>query len=1429
MKFLISSLTLFCLLTSVVAQKKVNAFDETEKVYEKGDYKDALRKNKTLLNKLDDKAEDKYLYTRALYQQAKLYDASSKFDDYSNTISTAAHSLSLLTENNVEEYAKTLCYAGQTYMEYGDYVNAQDKIYKAKLLADQKKVKNQVLINEITMAAAWYYYYTGHFKKATALLINSIPYIRGAITRTQPYIDDKGIQKTRKLSRAELTQRRALLGEAQYLLAKTYVTMEDIVKADSMIDDNDSYIRKNLGRKNILFINNLLLEADLYEANGQLKKAGGTMDKAGKLISKINAKKYSRPSLAVQEKWVLFYKKLGLTHQANKRQRIMDIRISRYYGKYSIYKAHSDLLDIEKYFLMPNMDKGDYDKVTDKLKLVLTNTAYYPAVYKDKIGILEKLYKVQIANDNYAEAGKTLNDLIQVVEKVMGTDAPYYHLTQLEFADYSANYTNNFKKAEALFNSNLNLVGEEMGQAYEPYINNVYDFIKLYSITDQYEKAYKIAASISDAVKKNIGSKSLIYAIALTKQGELEITMGKYADAEKSLNTADDVMRISSNDIPENNIYYSNVLKAVALLNITRGDYDEAEKNLKRAVRYSKNSAFANFWQGQEERNSFDISEELALFYIQTGKYQEADKSLQGSIEAKEAKYGKDSRELINPLNELGELNIITGSFGDAEKYINRSLQISKVIFGDTSLTYGAGLDKLSKLYTAIGDYEKAEEASSKLLHIQRAQYGKNNIEVARTLNELALIKFYNNKNKQQVEDLFLESLSTINSIFGKENPEWAEVTKNLSLFYIETGKLDKAEEGLSKADEIWIDKFGTNNVHSAEIRTLKGNIAYERKKYAEAKTEYLLSRNIYSKIFDSNHPSYVKALSQAGKMNFILGDYKTAFRNFDETTTIYLAYIKKYFPSLSDREKTKFWQLITPDFEFYNSLVIKLKNENPEAIGNVYNFALTTKALLLNSSIKVRQRILNSGDTSLIKKYVDWISKKEFLTSVLAMNPEQIKKSEIDPKNVEKDVENLERELSESSEIFASNYEREDYKWKDIQATLDPNEVAIEVIRFRKFTTSFTDSIMYAVLIVTPTTRTSPQLVLLEEGKLLEGKYLKYYRNCIKHHIEDEHSFDTYWKPIEKALSNKRAKIYFSPDGVYNQINIESLRYNDSSYVIDSTEILLVNNTKEIIKRKLRLQKELEQSKSKKKEKVKEAAPVADLFGNPTYYANSVVTGQKVPQLVGAEEEVDEINKLLSSHGWDSKIFVEKQATEEAIKSLKSPKALHIATHGFFMEDNQTESDVELEGVNDGKSIVNPLLKSGLLLKNGGYLINETNPYAFNSADGILTSFEAMNLNLDNTEIVILSACETGLGEIQLGEGVYGLQRAFLIAGANTIIMSLFKVSDEVTQELMVNFYKSWLETNDKRKAFLTAKKIIKEKYKEPLYWGSFVMTGVN
>ncbi|HAA18346.1 MAG TPA: hypothetical protein DCP28_06100 [Cytophagales bacterium] len=288
------------------------------------------------------------------------------------------------------------------------------------------------------------------------------------------------------------------------------------------------------------------------------------------------------------------------------------------------------------------------------------------------------------------------------------------------------------------------------------------------------------------------------------------------------------------------------------------------------------------------------------------------------------------------------------------------------------------------------------------------------------------------------------------------------------------------------------------------------------------------------------------------------------------------------------------------------------------------------------------------------------------------------------------------------------------------------------------------------------------------------------------------------------------------SVDGVYNQINVEAIPTGENRYVIDNSNIILISNTKDIFLSTLR-----EDNNAEKQNAV--------MFGDPEFYvsATDYNPSGKISDLPGTREEVEELKRLLAEQGWATDEYVENMATEVQVKQMENPRVFHIATHGFFEPGKDIE---QLPGVSvsEAEAYENPLLRTGLLLSGAGNLLDQTD-FNFNLDDGILTAYEAMNLNLDYTDLVVLSACETGLGEIEIGEGVYGLQRAFLVAGAKSLIMSLFKVPDEATQKLMVKFYTKWLETGDKRQAFIEAKKEIRNEFQEPYYWGAFVMIGIE
>ncbi len=232
--------------------------------------------------------------------------------------------------------------------------------------------------------------------------------------------------------------------------------------------------------------------------------------------------------------------------------------------------------------------------------------------------------------------------------------------------------------------------------------------------------------------------------------------------------------------------------------------------------------------------------------------------------------------------------------------------------------------------------------------------------------------------------------------------------------------------------------------------------------------------------------------------------------------------------------------------------------------------------------------------------------------------------------------------------------------------------------------------------------------------------------------------------------------------------------------------------------------------------------------FGNENNDSGSeskfrAMVGMDFQSLPGTKTEVERISSLLETQQWSVKKLLAQEATEEKLKGTKHEGVLHIATHGFFVADGEQGEEVMFTGDPTNASS-NPLLRSGLILTGAGKSSASTGA----SEDGILTAYEAMTLPLDKTDIVILSACETGQGEIRNGEGVYGLQRAIMLAGANHLLMSLWKVDDNATQELMEEFYKQWMQSNNMIQSFRNAQLLIKKKYEMPQYWAGFVMVGI-
>jgi CHAT domain-containing protein len=357
-------------------------------------------------------------------------------------------------------------------------------------------------------------------------------------------------------------------------------------------------------------------------------------------------------------------------------------------------------------------------------------------------------------------------------------------------------------------------------------------------------------------------------------------------------------------------------------------------------------------------------------------------------------------------------------------------------------------------------------------------------------------------------------------------------------------------------------------------------------------------------------------------------------------------------------------------------------------------------------------------------------------------------------------------------------------------------------------------DSIVYLIFICSKDFQ-GVNHIILKEGSSLESNVLNDYNSYSKDKNVSEvdvHTYNKLWKPIADKIGIAKT-VYVSLGGVYNNINLNTL-YNPETgkYLIEEKDIRIVNSARDFVLMKERLSAEAG-------EKKQYTSTTSALYGFPDY--NGITTssvdttdylaatrdlnqiwldsltrgGMKASALPATKIEVDQIAATFQKNGWKVTAHIGENASETNIKKEVSPRVLHVATHGYFFEDiPMDKTDNRFLGMDRQVVVQDPMLRSGILFTGANKTLQGEEPKGEN---GLLSAAEASLLDLRETELVVLSACETGKGEIKNSEGVYGLRKAFADAGAQNIIMSLWKVDDKVTQEFMTRFYENWL--NDK------------------------------
>lgn len=1336
--------------------------------------------------------------------------ALAEFEQSMNAALTASRSA---FGENGHNYAKDLLLIAEMYNEYGNFRMARDYVDQAKAILGKTQEIEEAMKARIALIEAEAMIGQGFATNAIDLLNSWEKYFLQRAVEKETRVENNEI-KTVRVPESEIFERFNSYAKMKTLLGSAYAQKgklslagmdEETLDVDDVFSELDKWVK---GKKRFFGETSLAeVEYNFVWAKALVENVASLSFDKDLQFSNIlsDLKKRTNPTNELAHDIYLSYLQYLMRQEQD--------------GKYLSTRLEYEKV-IEKSFPKNSVHRVNLKAVEFNSKLAKDKTRNLeadafqvmqskslPRNYKTTILILTFLYDIAIAEKRYNNAETYLSQIADAQKELCGESSPAYHLARVELANFYLDHTNKIEEAGRIYETSYFGIVQKEIAAQHPKILSILNHIATwYELTDRYTDASRTLKEAKEAVyiKFSAGKEDILLAQELDEIAQLQLKLGEYEQAEDNINEANRIIDLKKNR--EFAIWRTvnvSILETKAKLYAIKGMFDEAKATLR-----SSNRLIEKADQKVDEEST---NAELAPLFIMLGETRNADELLATQIPSYERLYGANSIRLIDPLINKSKVLLAEGDYTEAERIAQRARQIAVKTYSESSTKSAPSQKMLAEIFYILGDYEKAEEQVNKALTSQEKQFGRQHIEVAKSLSQLALIKFYKSDSRKSVEKLLLEAQQIMVDRLGKENPQYAEILKNVAVVYITDKRYDIAFNALTNAESIWKKKTGSkNNINLASIYTLTGDVYYQTKNYKKSEEFYIQSKDLYEKFFSVNHPEYVKILSKLSKVSFMQKDYKKSKKFIEEALSNYEKFIQLFFPALSERQKAKYWNTMRGDFEFYNTLAFSNLDDFKDLSGKVYNYQLLTKALLLSSSIKIRERIMNSVDEDLKEQYNLWVQKKEQLTLALSMSVEQLAENTIDPLSLQQEVERLEKELSQKSELFGQSFESRKITYDDVRKSLKQNEVAIEMVRYRNFNHTLTDSVVYAALYV-KADMNRPKIILMTDGKRMETRFFKYYRNSITGKVEDEVSYGVFWKPIQEVIG-QASTIYLSADGIYNQINLESIPTPDGKYIIDNSNIVLVSNTKDLYLRRIK-------SRSKGGENT------ASMFGNPTFY-KAAIAHRGISSLPGTEKEVSQVQFMLKQKGWVTAEYVETTASEENVKSLNSPKIFHIATHGFY-RPQAVSADEELEG-NEAILTRNPLLRTGLLLSGAGDLM-ERSEHNYNLDNGILTADEAMSLNLDKTDLVVLSACETGLGDLEAGEGVYGLQRAFLVAGAKVLIMSMFKVDDDATQQLMLQFYQKWLNSGNLRESFIEAKKELRVTYPEPIYWGAFIMIGLD
>lgn len=816
------------------------------------------------------------------------------------------------------------------------------------------------------------------------------------------------------------------------------------------------------------------------------------------------------------------------------------------------------------------------------------------------------------------------------------------------------------------------------------------------------------------------------------------------------------------------------------------------------------------------------------------------------AVAGSKEKYGSDHTNYAMSLGSLAILYMQRGVYEKALPLFQQATSIFKKAGQEENIYYTAVLKSLGSLYERMGQYDKASAIYQQTLEIRKKIFKENDpnypLFYPLSLGDLAIL-YTKTGQPEKAFPLFQEALEIRRKLLGEHHPYYAISLNNLAWFYWSTGDYHKARPLFEQALDTLKKTYNEEDVDY--LTALSNLISLYEETGMHEKARPLLEKSlaIRKKVLGEDHPDYAKSLIYSALLSFFSGNYAASSALFIEADNIILRHLSRTYSTLSEFEKWAFLNQELYQFYYLPSLLLKNRLAQPEVVSQIYANELTLKGMVLEDQLQVLKSARQSSDSISLNLYKQWRLNKALAGKQLLL-PKTQRVYFLD--SLEEATNQIEQALSRRSEAFRNLQKIQAVTGKDISNKLVKGQAAVEFLRFKLYDRKWTDSIMYAALVILPGDSVPRFVPLCEERKLLQvlkpsSNFIStifrlYPPQKIRNSKPGDSLYQLIWKPLEKYLKVVHT-VYYAPAGLLHRIAFKALRPDVSHLLVDKYQLNQVLSTRSVIQPAPlpvpsltagiwgNIDYNLQTESRLKVSGTQELDTTSSSFNLYTWDTRGS-RGGAWDALPGTEKEIEKIGYIFRQAGIHTQISKGATATEEGFKALdgKSPQILHIATHGFFLPVEEYTAGAGLNVDNNAFTLQqNPLLRSGLVLAGGNHAWKGESALP-NQEDGILTAYEIAQMDLSNINLAVLSACETALGDVQGNEGVIGLQRALKMAGVKQMILSLWRVPDKETMELMTLFYRNWIRGQPANKALQSAQLVMRKKY-SPFYWAAFVL----